>query len=81
MVVKHFPFFILEFAWVMWEWAGMRVHAFGEKDAYDCVGRESCLVTLNHRGELDWLVGCTFATRYNFMHVSISRWSLLQDIV
>ena len=50
----------------------MKLHAFGEKEAYDHLGRESCLVILNHRGELDWLAGFTIAARYNFMHVSTS---------
>ena len=53
----------------------MRVHLFGEKEVYDKFGTESCLITLNHRGDLDWVAGFIIGAQYNFLHVSsfISR--------
>ena len=44
---------------------------YGEKGVYDLFGKEPCLVTLSHRGDLDWVGGYIVATRLNFLHVSI----------
>ena len=43
---------------------------YGEKGVYDLFGKEPCLVTLSHRGDLDWVGGYIVATRLNFLHVS-----------
>ena len=49
----------------------MEVYMYGEKGVYDLFGKEPCLVTLSHRGDLDWVGGYIVATRLNFLHVSV----------
>ena len=48
----------------------MKVHMFGEEGVYDKFGKESCLMTLSHRGDLDWVAGLLAGAHYNFLHVS-----------
>ena len=60
-----------EMVWVSLDWANMEVYLYGEKGVYDLFGKEPCLVTLSHRGDLDWVGGYIVATHFNFLHVSV----------
>lgn len=56
--------------WASVDWADLNIHLYGEKDVYDRFGKESCLVTLSHRGDLDWVAGYVVGANMNFLHVS-----------
>ena len=51
------------------DWAGVKVTLFGEKEAYDHLGKECALWTLSHRGDLDWVIAYVVGCHYNFLHV------------
>ena len=57
-----------QLVWVSLDWANMEVYLYGEKGVYDLFGKEPCLVTLSHRGDLDWVGGYIVATHFNFLH-------------
>ena len=51
----------------------MNITLFGDDDeTYKDFGKESCLITLSHRGDLDWVAGYIMGVRYGFLHVSDS---------
>ena len=64
-----FFFYVSEFAWICEDWASINVRLFGEKEAFEKMGKEFALMTLSHRGDLDWVAGYAVATRFNFLHV------------
>ena len=33
------------------------------------IGKEFALMTLSHRGDVDWVTGYVVATQFNFLHV------------
>ena len=47
----------------------MKILLYGEDEAYEKFGRESSLITLSHRGDLDWVAGYVISTFFGFMHV------------
>lgn len=57
-----------QFAWICYDWAGMSVRLFGDEEAFDNFGKEFSLVTLSHRGDLDWVAGYLVASQFNFIH-------------
>jgi hypothetical protein len=48
----------------------MNVTLFGDDETYKNFGKESCLVTLSHRGDLDWVGLAIMGIRYGILHVS-----------
>ena len=48
----------------------MNVLMYGDEEAYKQFGRESCLITLSHRGDLDWVAGYTVGAHFKILHVS-----------
>ncbi len=48
----------------------MNITLFGDDETYKNFGKESALITLSHRGDLDWVAGYIMGVRYNFIHVS-----------
>ena len=59
-----------EFAWICEDWSSIRVRLFGAKEAFEKMGTEFALMTLSHRGDLDWVAGYVVAAQFNFIHVS-----------
>ena len=53
------------------DWASINVRLFGHKETFEKMGKEFALMTLSHRGDLDWVAGYVVAARFNFIHVSI----------
>ena len=37
---------------------------------YENIGKEFSLITLSHRGDVDWVAGLLVAAQFNFIHVS-----------
>ena len=64
-------YYVAEFVWISHDWAGIEVRLFGEAEVYEKLGREFSLLTLSHRGDLDWVAGYIVATQFNFIHVSV----------
>jgi lysophosphatidic acid acyltransferase/lysophosphatidylinositol acyltransferase len=62
-----------EIVWISTEWAGINITLFGDDEAYKNLGKESCLITLSHRGDLDWVAGYIMGVRFRFLHVSSER--------
>ena len=58
-----------EFAWIFHDWAGIGVRLFGEEEVFEKIGNEFSLMTLSHRGDLDWVAGYLIAAQFNFIHV------------
>lgn len=59
-----------EFAWICYDWSGIKVRMFGTAEAYEKLGKEFALMTLSHRGDLDWVAGYVVSTQFDFIHVS-----------
>lgn len=59
-----------EIVWISTEWAEVKVTLFGDDETYKNFGKESSLITLSHRGDLDWVAGYIMGVRFNFLHVS-----------
>ena len=64
-----------EFVWGCIDWADTDITLFGDDDAFDKFGKKSCLVSLSHRGEFDWVIGLIVAAGYGFLEVN--KWSFL----
>ena len=62
-----------EIVWISTEWAGMKITLFGDDETYKDFGKDFCLITLSHRGDLDWVAGYIMGARYGFLHVSNER--------
>ena len=58
----------------------MNITLFGDDETYKNFGKESCLVTLSHRGDLDWVAAFIIAVRYDFLHVSGENNLLLFEV-
>ena len=56
--------------WISTEWAEINITQFGDDETYKNLGKEFCLVTLSHRGDLDWVAAGIIAIRYGFLRVS-----------
>ena len=56
--------------WICTDYADLRLHLYGSKEAYDLLAKESALLTSSHRGDLDWLGGFVLGAHYEFLHVS-----------
>lgn len=50
-------------------WGGVNLHVFGE----DCPERTSCLAYMNHRSDVDWVLG--FA--YGYFRKSLGRMKIV----
>lgn len=59
-----------EFAWICHDWSGIQVRLFGSAEAYEKLGQEFALMTLSHRGDLDWVAGYLVSAQFDFIHVS-----------
>ena len=61
--------FCVEMIWTCIDWADTQVTLFGTDEAYRTFGKESCLVTLSHRGDFDWLIGFVVSACFDFLEV------------
>lgn len=59
---------LTQFAWMCEDWASINVRLFGHKETFENLGKEFALMTLSHRGDLDWVAGYVVAARLNFIH-------------
>lgn len=57
-----------QFAWICYDWSGIKVRMFGTAEAYEKLGKEFALMTLSHRGDLDWVAGYVVSTQFDFIH-------------
>ena len=48
----------------------MEMTLFGEEEAFKRFGKERCLITLSHRGDLDWVGGFIMGAHFGFLRVS-----------
>ena len=60
-------------AWIAYDFAGMRTVLFGDESTYRNFGKELCLITLSHRGDLDWVGGYIVAVQFGFLQVGWGR--------
>ena len=51
------------------DYANLRIHIFGDEEAYANIGQEFHLVTSSHRGNIDWISGFVLGFHYGFLHV------------
>lgn len=56
-----------QFVWIAKDWAGMEMTLFGEEEAFKRFGKERCLITLSHRGDLDWVGGFIMGAHFGFL--------------
>lgn len=64
----------VEIVWLCTDYADLRVHVFGDEDAYKMFGKEFHMVTSSHRGDLDWVAGFILGAHYKFLHVRMWHW-------
>nr|ALM22869.1 microsomal lysophosphatidic acid acyltransferase 2a [Cuphea avigera var. pulcherrima] len=50
-------FLPLEFLWLFHWWAGAKLKLFTDPETFRLMGKEHALVIINHKIELDWMVG------------------------
>ena len=62
--------FCVEMIWACIDWADTQVTLFGTEEAYQRFGKESCLITLSHRGDFDWLIGFVVSTCFDCLEVN-----------
>ena len=63
--------------WVLESWAEYDIQVFGiEADILGYTNKEHALCLLNHRGDLDWMIGWVISDRLGVLGVSIqvARW-------
>ena len=55
--------------WLCTDYADLRVHIFGDEEAYKMIGNEFNMIISSHRGDLDWMAGLILGAHYGFLHV------------
>ena len=68
LTVAEFSLFP-EMIWLCIDFADVRVTVYGEESALEKFGKESCLITMSHLGEFDWLIGLMLADNHGFLTV------------
>jgi lysophosphatidic acid acyltransferase/lysophosphatidylinositol acyltransferase len=53
--------------WLSIDWADIQLTCFGDDEVYEKLGKESCLITLSHRGEFDWLIALLVCLSKDFL--------------
>lgn len=69
--------------WTLESWAeyDIRVYADPTHDLdeyFRVIDKEHALVVLNHRGDLDWMIGWVIIDRMGMLGVSEDVWSMLE---
>lgn len=78
LVIYHCYYMCVVLPWALESWAGYDIRVFGEEPIlFKYTNKEHALVTLNHRGDLDWMIGWVISDRMGVLGVSIhvARWS------
>ena len=66
-----FPFVLFsELVWLIDYWSGSEVHLYLKEEELERLGTEHCVLVLNHRQDVDWLVTWQVANRKNVLKVS-----------
>ena len=61
--------FNAEIVWICTDYGELKVHMFCDKTCYEKFGRESCILTSSHRGDLDWVAGFVLGAHFGFLEV------------
>lgn len=60
--------------WTLESWANYDIRVYGEEvvEGLPYVNKEHALVVLNHRGDLDWMIGWVIIDRLGMLGVSFT---------
>ena len=64
---------IVEMIWTSIDWADIQITLYGDDEVYHMFGKESCLISLSHRGEFDWMIGFIVSASFGFLEVRIRK--------
>lgn len=69
MIKRPFVFVVLP--WTLESWAEYDIRIYGREGLPQYMNSEHALVVLNHRGDLDWMIGWVIIDRAGQLGVSV----------
>eukprot|EP00054_Salpingoeca_dolichothecata_P013054 m.72650 g.72650 ORF g.72650 m.72650 type:complete len:364 (-) comp20275_c0_seq3:50-1141(-) len=69
---RHINVYLVTFLWteMTWlpdYWANVSLRIFAEPEVFKALGNESAVAILNHRSDLDWMIGWMIADRFKIL--------------
>ena len=68
--MEFFSWFI-EMVWFCTDYANLKLHLYGDQNAYKMFGSEYHIVTSSNRGDLDWVAEFVLLAHHRSLHVRI----------